>query len=106
MCFLTFQVQVTISLILICSLVFLVNARPKEMKPPKATLNDSERSEYGGLSDETILKVQQCEVDPDKMELCMRCAKETKSELVYPLCCANEDDVLNWCNDYVYYGRQ
>lgn len=95
----------TVCLIVICALA-LVGARPKDNKPPKMAINDIDRSEYGDLSDETIIKVKQCEVDVEKMELCMRCAKETKSELVYPLCCADEDGVLGWCNDYVYYGRQ
>lgn len=90
-----------------CALVFGVGARPNDsIQPPKVTLSDTDRSEYGDLSDETILKVKQCEVDLEKMELCMRCAKETKSELVYPLCCADEDEVLGWCHDYIFFGKQ
>ncbi|KAL5285941.1 hypothetical protein ACFFRR_007555 [Megaselia abdita] len=101
------KVQVTVCLIVICALVLSASARPKDNhKPPKATLSDIDRSEYGDLSDETILKVKQCENDMDKMELCMRCAKETKSELVYPLCCADEDDVQGWCHEYIFFGRQ
>lgn len=88
---------------MICALVFGVVARPSI---EAQTLSDKDRSEYGDLSDDTILKVKQCEVDVDKMELCMRCAKETKSELVYPLCCADEDEVYTWCNDYIFFGRQ
>jgi len=38
------------------------------------------------------------------MELCQRCAKATKSSIVFPMCCANDDGVKNWCEEYVYYG--
>lgn len=74
-------------------------------KPPKVTLTDSDRREYGNINDETILKVKQCEDNIERMELCMRCAKESKSQIVYPLCCANEDKVGDWCHDYIYYGQ-
>ena len=84
----------------------LVHSRPKDFKPPKAQIDDAERREYGEISDDVILKVKQCEADPNKLELCMRCAKETKSNIVYPLCCVNEDGVEDWCKEYVYYGRQ
>ena len=81
-----------------------VNGRPKDTSPPKAAFD---RSEYSSdISDETIQKIKKCEADNTKMELCMRCAKETKSEIVYPLCCANEDGVQDWCQDYVYFGKQ
>lgn len=35
----------------------------------------------------------------------MRCAKVTKSETIYPMCCNNDDGVKDWCNEYVYFGR-
>eukprot|EP00099_Drosophila_melanogaster_P012409 NP_001286730.1 uncharacterized protein Dmel_CG4269, isoform C [Drosophila melanogaster] len=64
-------------------------------------------SEYhGNLSVETVLKVQQCEKDTNTMELCMRCAKVTKSEFVYPMCCGNEDGIKDWCREYVYFGNE
>lgn len=92
---------------MICALVADVGAMPSKSndKPPKVILTDSDRREYGNINDETILKVRQCEVDLDKMELCMRCAKESKSQIVYPLCCANEDKVGDWCHDYIFYGQ-
>lgn len=40
------------------------------------------------------------------MELCQRCAKATKTKLAFPMCCSNEDNVTNWCKEYVYYGIQ
>ncbi|XP_070068659.1 uncharacterized protein [Drosophila takahashii] len=62
-------------------------------------------SEYhGNLSVETVLKVQQCEKDSNTMELCMRCAKVTKSDFVYPMCCSNDDGIKDWCKEYVYFG--
>lgn len=42
----------------------------------------------------------------DLMELCQRCAKATKTKLAFPMCCSNEDNVTNWCKEYVYYGIQ
>ncbi|KAH8297272.1 hypothetical protein KR044_009265, partial [Drosophila immigrans] len=63
-------------------------------------------SEYpGNLPEETIRKVQQCEINQTTMELCMRCAKVTKSEIIYPMCCNNDDSIKDWCYDYVYYGN-
>lgn len=37
---------------------------------------------------------------PDR-DLCERCAKVTRSELVYPLCCAQEGDVRQFCVNYL-----
>lgn len=51
-------------------------------------------------------KVRKCYENEDLMELCQRCAKETKSNIVFPLCCANEDSVTGWCKEYIFYGRE
>jgi hypothetical protein len=40
------------------------------------------------------------------VEVCQRCAKQTKSPIVYPMCCVNEDDVYNWCGKYINYGKK
>ncbi|KAH8376191.1 hypothetical protein KR200_000101, partial [Drosophila serrata] len=93
--------------ILVASLLLLLpfsaNARPStsgvEQPPPV------DPSEYhGNLSAETIRKVQQCEKDIPTMELCMRCAKVTKSDIVYPICCSNDDGIKDWCREYVFFG--
>lgn len=42
----------------------------------------------------------------DVNELCQRCSKVTKSAIVFPMCCSNEDDTMDWCKAYVYYGIQ
>lgn len=42
----------------------------------------------------------------DINELCQRCSKVTKSSLVFPMCCNNEDHTMTWCKEYVYYGIQ
>ncbi|XP_005176872.1 uncharacterized protein LOC101901173 [Musca domestica] len=67
-------------------------------------LNDDHSGEYNGrLDEETKEQVRQCEEDQTAMELCMRCAKITKSTTVYPLCCGNVEGVKEWCYAYVYY---
>lgn len=38
--------------------------------------------------------------------LCQRCAKVTKSEVVYPLCCQDKEDAREWCVLYLNYGLQ
>ncbi|CAH0547486.1 unnamed protein product [Brassicogethes aeneus] len=43
--------------------------------------------------------------DVEVIEICQRCAKQTKSPIVYPMCCKNEEDALNWCNSYINYGK-
>ncbi|XP_017090841.1 uncharacterized protein [Drosophila bipectinata] len=83
-------------------LMLSVDARPSMMET--ASVDPSEY--HGNLSEETILKVQQCEKDTATMELCMRCAKVTKSQIIYPMCCSNDDGIKDWCNAYVFYGDQ
>ncbi|GLH07456.1 Uncharacterized protein GBIM_12907 [Gryllus bimaculatus] len=38
--------------------------------------------------------------------LCQRCAKSTKSTMVYPMCCRNQEEVREWCVRYLDYGLQ
>lgn len=46
-----------------------------------------------------------CFSDPNIMNLCQRCAKESKSKIVFPLCCSNIDKVKDWCEAYIYFGQ-
>lgn len=89
-----------------CCFVPSVKSRPSEPAISESNIEVVvDPSEYyGNLSQDTIRKIQKCDKDMDTMELCMRCAKVTKSEIVYPLCCANEDSVKTWCHDYIYFG--
>ena len=89
----------------LCLLLNLSLARPTET----ATYDedDVDPSEYyGNLSRDVIKQIQKCDRNLETMELCMRCAKVTKSEIVYPMCCDNEDSVKDWCFEYIYYGSQ
>ncbi|KAJ8919663.1 hypothetical protein NQ315_006191 [Exocentrus adspersus] len=43
--------------------------------------------------------------DSKKIEICQRCAKQTKSPIVYPMCCNEEDEVHFWCYRYTTYGK-
>ncbi|XP_049533078.1 uncharacterized protein LOC125949783 [Anopheles darlingi] len=63
-------------------------------------------SNYDDGFDIDYKRVQQCYEDEDTNELCQRCSKVTKSSLVFPMCCSNEDETLTWCREYVYYGIQ
>lgn len=96
------------ALLLVACLSICVQGRPSpdaDVGPGAEAQLLVDPSEYpGNLPPETILKVQQCEKDQTTMELCMRCAKVTKSEIIYPMCCNNDDSVKDWCHDYVYYG--
>lgn len=42
--------------------------------------------------------------DPKVEELCQRCAKTTKSDMVYPMCCGDEEATREWCQEYLAYG--
>ncbi|CAH1119580.1 unnamed protein product [Phaedon cochleariae] len=46
-----------------------------------------------------------CIGDSTKREICQRCAKQTKSPIVYPMCCNEEDEVHSWCFRYTNYGK-
>ncbi len=50
-------------------------------------------------------KMQQCYTNRKTMNLCMRCAKETKDEDIFPSCCSNEDDLRDWCKKYIEFGQ-
>ncbi|XP_052868050.1 uncharacterized protein LOC128274005 [Anopheles cruzii] len=63
-------------------------------------------ADYEDYYDADYKRVQQCYEDEDVNELCQRCSKVTKSALVFPMCCSNEDETMNWCREYVYYGIQ
>lgn len=40
----------------------------------------------------------------DVQDVCQRCAKETKSDVVYSMCCSNQDDAQTWCLKAIKYG--
>uniref|UniRef100_A0A182MU08 Uncharacterized protein n=1 Tax=Anopheles culicifacies TaxID=139723 RepID=A0A182MU08_9DIPT len=62
--------------------------------------------DYEDYYDADYKRVQQCYEDEDINELCQRCSKVTKSSMVFPMCCSNEDHTMTWCKEYVYYGIQ
>lgn len=63
-------------------------------------------TDYEDYYDADYKRVQQCYEDEDINELCQRCSKVTKSSIVFPMCCNNEDHTMTWCKEYVYYGIQ
>lgn len=56
------------------------------------------------LTKETIRQLRPCFDSEIIMELCQRCAKETRATNVFPLCCSNVDDVKEYCENYIYFG--
>uniref|UniRef100_A0A453YNM8 Uncharacterized protein n=1 Tax=Anopheles funestus TaxID=62324 RepID=A0A453YNM8_ANOFN len=62
--------------------------------------------DYEDYYDEDYNRMRQCFEDEDINELCQRCSKVTKSSMVFPMCCNNEDHTMTWCKEYVYYGIQ
>ncbi|KAH8401447.1 hypothetical protein KR009_005531, partial [Drosophila setifemur] len=95
------RLQMLCNCLIVFLLILSVDSRPSMLETP------GHPGEYNGdLSEETIHKIQQCEKDLPTMELCMRCAKVTKSSMIYPMCCSNDDGIKDWCNAYVFYGEQ
>lgn len=56
------------------------------------------------LTEEIKQQLKPCFQLEDRMELCQRCAKETKAINVFPLCCSNVDNVKEYCENYIYFG--
>ncbi|XP_018336809.1 uncharacterized protein LOC108745184 [Agrilus planipennis] len=48
--------------------------------------------------------VKECESNRKVEAICQLCAKRTKSVIVYPMCCSNEEDVYTWCLNYLNFG--
>ncbi|XP_037806071.1 uncharacterized protein LOC119600090 isoform X1 [Lucilia sericata] len=95
-----FVVLISLAIIALC-------CRPMQCKPLDINSKEdiySDDGYHGNLDKKTIEQLRQCDMDLETMELCMRCAKITKSTIVYPLCCANEDKIKDWCHDYVFFG--
>ncbi|XP_063873876.1 uncharacterized protein LOC135107677 [Scylla paramamosain] len=46
----------------------------------------------------------QCTNNAMQQHTCEMCAKETKSQKVYSLCCTGEDNALNWCQSFLHFG--
>ncbi|XP_055545047.1 uncharacterized protein LOC129730054 [Wyeomyia smithii] len=67
---------------------------------------EKEQSNDDDYYDDNYLRVKRCYEDEDVNELCQRCSKVTKSSIVFPMCCSNEDATMDWCKAYVYYGIQ
>lgn len=36
--------------------------------------------------------------------LCQKCAKYTKSTIVYPMCCGDLEEARLWCQSYIDFG--
>ncbi|XP_062558925.1 uncharacterized protein LOC134223748 [Armigeres subalbatus] len=110
------------ALLLICLLAssLEVSARPSDAAKPVRSVSSSDlapfshhnqkrstdENEYGDYFDDEYLHIRRCYEDEDVNELCQRCSKVTKSAIVFPMCCSNEDDTMDWCKAYVYYGIQ
>lgn len=114
-----------LAILTVCLLAVLsqVSARPSDVTKPVAVAssptasvlshhNQKRRSaevhdQDDDYDDEVDYeRVKRCLEDEDVNELCQRCSKVTKSSIVFPMCCSNEDQTRDWCEAYVYYGIQ
>ncbi|KAK4873528.1 hypothetical protein RN001_015557 [Aquatica leii] len=81
------KIVVAISLVVIFTIVQQIAARPK-----------------ANAFQNSLDTITGCHIDSKLQDTCQRCAKQTKSNVVYPMCCSNEDDVFVWCQRYIGYG--
>ncbi|XP_045464117.1 uncharacterized protein LOC123673580 [Harmonia axyridis] len=59
-----------------------------------------------GILEEYWNSEDKCKSGVDEViETCQICAKQTKSNIVYPMCCVNEEDVFNWCSKFINFGQ-
>ncbi|EEB11382.1 conserved hypothetical protein [Pediculus humanus corporis] len=47
-----------------------------------------------------------CDLSDEIETLCQKCAKQTKSSVVYPMCCQNREEAREWCQKYISFGLQ
>lgn len=45
-----------------------------------------------------------CDKEPEHKEMCEKCAKVSRNQFVYPLCCSNDQQVGDWCHKYINYS--
>ncbi|XP_034244881.1 uncharacterized protein LOC117647285 [Thrips palmi] len=45
-----------------------------------------------------------CYHDAEVETLCQRCAKTTKSPVVFPMCCNDKEEAREWCKRYLEFG--
>ncbi|XP_069677507.1 uncharacterized protein [Periplaneta americana] len=47
-----------------------------------------------------------CDTDHEIEGFCQRCSSATRSATAYSLCCADVDNVFDWCQRYLRFGIQ
>ena len=45
-----------------------------------------------------------CVLGSATRDICERCAKVAKNEIAFPLCCANSEQVRDWCEEFLSYS--
>lgn len=50
--------------------------------------------------------LSRCEKNTEVDITCQKCAKITKSNVVYPMCCTDKEDAYRWCYKYINFGLQ
>ncbi|XP_048515193.1 uncharacterized protein LOC125501959 [Athalia rosae] len=56
------------------------------------------------LNEATFLDSVKMSCTSQTENLCQRCAKQTKSVVVYPWCCTDHEGAREWCENYLHYG--
>ncbi|XP_067007171.2 uncharacterized protein [Anabrus simplex] len=85
-------------IILLLAVCLLLVVLPAVAKPSRSLLTHHPRR--------SLPEWQDCQHNDNTETLCQRCAKSTKSPMVYPMCCVNEEEVQIWCVRYLSYGLQ
>ncbi|XP_039280978.1 uncharacterized protein LOC120350642 [Nilaparvata lugens] len=86
------------TLITLLCVVSSVCGSPAPLKPP-GFHDGASIAGYEDLEDK-------CNTVESVQILCQTCAKVTKSEIVYPMCCTNKEDARIWCDRYTSFGIQ
>ncbi|XP_015521029.1 uncharacterized protein LOC107225167 [Neodiprion lecontei] len=83
-----------------CTTVFLLTLLLFEDSNGKPTIGQT----INPLGEPAFLDSSRKSCTPETESICQRCAKKTKSPVVYPWCCTNHEGAREWCENYLFYG--
>ncbi|KAG8188577.1 hypothetical protein JTE90_007183 [Oedothorax gibbosus] len=91
---------ITVSLSIL--VVFLTSTNHQVHSNP---IQYSKWDEYVRMSKDEFLysKDNKCRHGGEVRNLCEKCAKVTKNEVVFPLCCQDKKGVASWCREFLDY---
>ncbi|XP_071038970.1 uncharacterized protein [Parasteatoda tepidariorum] len=88
---------------LLCALVILLqdSIHPVQSQPVQYSKVDEYEKSTGEKL--TYDEDNECRHGGQIRDLCERCAKVTKNELVFPMCCSEQKGVRRWCKEFLDY---